>query len=155
MSTRSILCEKLKGKNAGTHIPRPAFCAGLRCPTCTWDMAQEAFLRGNCSGNLPDATDTTSIEHRALNTYRKKPLSVWPHCFGEKSPLGTPKTFHRSKVYTEKCRAPVRHAHEHVSRGMLGGNLQGKCRTRIHGVFPGATILCYMDMSQEACWAEI
>ena len=31
---------------------------------------------------MPCASDTTSIEHWALNTYRESPL-VWPHCLGK------------------------------------------------------------------------
>ena len=36
------------------------------------------------TGKMPDASDTTSIEHRALTDTVRTP-SVWPHCLGKKS----------------------------------------------------------------------
>ena len=137
---------------AASILCRPALS------TCTWTWHKRHFAR-NCSGNLPDATDTTSIEHRALTPTVRTP-SVWPHCLGKKVSWHS-KDISQKQVYTEKCRTPVdmhmnmsqeacwaeiyrenagrvsrgNHfvLHGYVIRGMLGGNLKGKCRTRIPG----------------------
>ena len=48
---------------------------------CAWTFHKSHFGR-KFAGKMPDAPDTTSIEHRALTVnYRKNP-SVWPHCLG-------------------------------------------------------------------------
>jgi hypothetical protein len=45
------------------------------------DMSQEAFVR-KFTGKMPNASDTTSIEHRALTLTVTTP-SVWPYCLGK------------------------------------------------------------------------
>ena len=75
--TRGILCRNLQGK-CRTLIPQQAFCA-----TCAvemhMDMSQEAFVR-KFTGKMPNARDTTSIEHRALTVTVRTPQSGHTVC---------------------------------------------------------------------------
>ena len=62
--TRGILCGNLQGK-CRTRIPRtPVLCEPAQSK-CTWTCHKRHFVR-KFTGKMPDASDTTSIEHRPL-----------------------------------------------------------------------------------------
>ena len=64
------LCGNLRGK-CRTLLPRPAFCASLR---------SRNTHGGNLRGKMPNAPDTTLIEHRALTPTVRTPQcghTVW------------------------------------------------------------------------------
>ena len=50
---------------------------------CTWTCHKRHFVR-KFTRKMPDATDTISIEHRALTLTIRTP-SVWPYCLGKKT----------------------------------------------------------------------
>ena len=82
--TRAILCENLQEKRR-TPIPGTSFCASLRSRNAHGHPGQafcaslrsrnahghfrRAILCGKFTGEMPDAPDTTSIKHRALNVW--------------------------------------------------------------------------------------
>ena len=48
---------------------------------CTWTFHKSHFA-WKLTGKMPNAKDTTSIEHPGLNSCHKNP-SVWPRCLGK------------------------------------------------------------------------
>ena len=78
--TRAMLCGNLQGK-CRTRIPRRPFCASPRPAQskCTWTCHKRHFVR-KFTGKMPDASKTTSIEHRALTVTVRTPQcghTVW------------------------------------------------------------------------------
>ena len=64
-------CTHLQGK-CQTLIPGPAFCANLRNRNAQWTGRKRHFVR-EFTGKNPDASDTTSIEHRPLTVTVRTP----------------------------------------------------------------------------------
>ena len=71
--------RKFRGKMPYVYSAASIFCEPAQSK-CTWTYHKKHFMR-KFTGKMLDATDTTSIEHRATPTVRIP--SVWPRCLGE------------------------------------------------------------------------
>ena len=93
----STLCASLHSRNVHGHFTRaiwkfagkvpyakpatPVLCEAAQSK-CTRTCHKRHFVR-KFRGKMPNAPDTTSIEHRALTPTVGTP-SVWTHCLGKK-----------------------------------------------------------------------
>ena len=76
--TRGILCGKLPRK-CRAHIPRQAFCASLHSRNAHGHVTKKHFVQ-KFTGKMSDASETTSIEHRASTVTVRTPQcghTVW------------------------------------------------------------------------------
>ena len=92
--TKTILYGNLQGK-CRTRIPRHPFLCELAQSKRAWTCHNRHFVR-KFSGKKPDASDTTSIEHRALTPTVRTPQ--WTHYFGKNSNLNHIFPHHNSEA---------------------------------------------------------
>ena len=81
---KSHFVRKFAGKMLYPYPAASILCepAQSKCTKCTWTGHKRHFVQ-KFTGKMPNATDTTSIEHRALTLTVRTP-SVWPQCLGKK-----------------------------------------------------------------------
>ena len=160
MRHKSHFVRKFTGKMPDMYPATPILCEPAQSK-CTWTWHKRHFA-WKLSGKMPDATDTTSIEHRALTPTVRTP-SVWPHytVWGKSlSALQRHKGISQQQLKTEKCRTP---GERHMGMSQEAFIVR-KFRGKMLDAYPGASILCepaqskwfqmHIAMSQEASCAK-